>query len=74
LQLAPYLFSRREIVCGDLTLRWRSRSNRRMDYEGFKLAYPLLYARFVTAKKSTWLEAKIKESPFADFIEIEEAA
>ena len=74
LQLAPYLFSQKEVVCGDLTLKWKHRSSRSMDFEGFKLAHPLLYAKFVTEKQSTWLEAKVNKNPLADFIEMEEAA
>ena len=60
LQLAPYLFSRKEMVCGDLKLRWKQQTRRSMDYNAFKLAHPLLYAKYVTEKTSTSFEAKVK--------------
>jgi predicted phage-related endonuclease len=69
LQLAPYLFSEKETVCGDLTLKWKHRMSRSMDYEGFKLAHPLLYAQFVTEKKSTWLDVKVNKGSLSDFME-----
>lgn len=61
LQLAPYLFSQKEVVCGDLTLRWKQRTNRSMDYDAFKLAHPLLYAKYVTESVSASFEAKVKK-------------
>ena len=70
LQLAPYLFSQKEVVCGDLTLRWKQRKTRSMDYNAFKLAHPLLYAQFVTEKVSTSFEAKVRKNT----AEYEEAA
>lgn len=62
LQLAPYLFDQKKVVCGDLILRWKQRASRSMDYDSFKLAHPLLYAQFVTEKVSTSFEAKVKKS------------
>jgi len=61
IQLAPYLFSKKELVCGDLTLRWKQQKRRSMDYDAFKLAYPLLYARYVTDNISTSFEVKVKK-------------
>ena len=61
LKLAPYLFSKKEMVHGDLKLRWKQQTRRSMDYDAFKLAYPLLYAKFVTEKTSASFEAKVKK-------------
>jgi hypothetical protein len=63
LQLAPYVFSQKEVNCGNLTLKWKSRKTRSVDYEAFKLAYPLLYARFVTEKENISFEAKMRAAP-----------
>ena len=32
-----------------------------MDYDAFELAYPLLYAKFVTEKVSTSFETKVRK-------------
>jgi predicted phage-related endonuclease len=61
LQLVPFLLSQKEVVCGDLTLRWRQKSSRSMDYDSFKLAHPLLYAKYVTEKTNTSFEAKVRK-------------
>ena len=61
LQLVPFLLSQKEVVCGDLTLRWRQKSSRSMDYNAFKLAHPLLYAKYVTEKTNTSFEAKVRK-------------
>ena len=71
LQLAPFLFSQKEVVCGDLTLRWKQKSSRSMDYNAFKLAHPLLYAKYVTEKTNTNFEVKVRKK---NFLLTEEAA
>jgi len=61
LQLVPFLLSQKEVVCGDLTLRWRQKSSRSMDYDAFRLAHPFLYAKYVAEKTNTSFEAKMRK-------------
>jgi predicted phage-related endonuclease len=69
LQLVPFLLSQKEVVCGDLTLRWRQKSSRSVDYDSFKLAHPLLYAKYVTEKTNTSFEAKVRKGALQEFKE-----
>ena len=69
LQLVPFLLSQKEVICGDLTLRWKQKSSRSMDYDAFRLAHPLLYAKYVTEKTNTSFEAKVRRKNI-----VEEAA
>ena len=61
LQLAPFLFTQKEVVCGDVTVRWKQKSSRSMDYDSFKLAHPLLYAKYVSEKQNTSFEVKVRK-------------
>ena len=62
LQLTPFLLDRPEAVCGDIKMSWRQRTTRSVDHDGLKLAYPELYARFVTESVHTNFDVDWKKS------------
>lgn len=62
MQLSTHMLNHDEAVCGDLKLRWREKNTRSVDYDGLKLAYPEIYAKFVRENVSLGFEAKFKKS------------
>lgn len=62
LQLSPYMLGHAEAVCGDVKMRWTQKTTRSVDADGLKLAYPDIYARFVTEKENPGFEVKLKKT------------
>jgi len=61
-QLSTHMIGREEALCGDVKMRWTQRKSRSVDAEGLKLAYPDIYARFVSEKVTPGFEVKLKRS------------
>ena len=62
MQFSAHMLSHDEAMCGELKLRWSERKTRKVDYNALKLAYPMIYAKYVQEHISTGFEVKIKES------------
>lgn len=61
-QLSAHMLGREEALCGDVKMRWAQRKSRSVDTEGLKLAYPDIYARFVSEKVTPGFEVKLRKS------------
>lgn len=62
MQLSAHMLNHDEAVCGDLKLRWTIKNSRSIDYDGLRLAYPLIYAKFVKENSNLGFEVKTKKS------------
>jgi predicted phage-related endonuclease len=61
LRLTPFLLDRPEAVCGDVKMKWKQRTTRPVDLDGLKLAYPDIYARFVTETVHTSFDVGLRK-------------
>lgn len=62
MKLSTFMFNYDEAVCGDLKLRWKVNNSRSVDHDGLRLAYPLIYAKFVKENHNLGFEVKAKKS------------
>ena len=59
--LSSYMLNYDEATCGDFKMRWTVKNSRSVDYDALKLAYPLIYAKFVKEKCNMGFEVKVKK-------------
>lgn len=62
MQLSAHMLNHDEAVCGDIKMRWYTKNTRSVDCESLKLAYPLIYAKFVKENISLNFEVKQKKT------------
>lgn len=66
LQLAPFMIGKAAATCGDVKMKWKQTKSRPVDLDGLKMAYPDIYARFVTEKVTPGFEVKLKKQAADD--------
>jgi len=61
MKMAPHMLGQREAECGDIRFRWKTRPSRSCNYDGFKKAYPAIYAKYVKESNKPVFDVTVKK-------------